>query len=146
MNVTVRSAAEGDIPAILLLVETALGYPQDEPQAAALRLGRILHSPDYTTLVAVQGGAVLGFLGMMRALAYEFEGEYFRIVALAVQKQAQRRGVGSLLLERAERLAQERRAALLIVNSGLSRLPAHAFYEKHGFPKKGYGFSKKLDG
>lgn len=146
MNVTVRSAAEGDIPAILLLVETALGYPQDEPQAAALRLGRILHSPDYTTLVAVQGGAVLGFLGMMRALAYEFEGEYFRIVALAVQKQAQRRGVGSLLLERAERLAQERRAALLIVNSGLSRLSAHAFYEKHGFSKKGYGFSKKLDG
>lgn len=146
MNVTVRSAAEGDIPAILLLVETALGYPQDEPQAAALRLGRILHSPDYTTLVAVQGGAVLGFLGMMRALAYEFEGEYFRIVALAVQEQAQRRGIGSLLLECAERLAQERRAALLTVNSGLSRLPAHAFYEKHGFSKKGYGFSKKLDG
>ena len=146
MSLTVRSATPGDIPAILLLIETALGYPQDELQASALRLDRILHSSDYTTLVAVQGGAVLGFLGMMRALAYEFEGEYFRIVALAVQKQAQRRGVGSLLLERAERLAQERRAALLIVNSGLSRLPAHAFYEKHGFPKKGYGFSKKLDG
>ena len=56
MSLTVRSATPGDIPAILLLIETALGYPQDELQASALRLDRILHSSDYTTLVAVQGG------------------------------------------------------------------------------------------
>ncbi len=44
--------------------------------------------------------------------------------------------MGGLLLEHAERFARAAGFSCLAVNSGLSRLPAHAFYEKQGFVKK----------
>lgn len=141
---TVRHAQAGDLPAILALLEEALGYRQEHSAETNARLRRILDHPDYSTFVAVRENAVVGFIGLIRCIAYEFEGDYLRVAAFAVRQEEQGRGVGGLLLEQAERFARESGFTCLAVNSGLARRPAHAFYEKHGFVKKGYGFAKRL--
>ena len=141
---TVRRAQAGDIPAIITLLEQELSYQQEHSAQTSARLQRILSHPDYSTIVAVRESTTVGFIGLMRCIAYEFEGDYLRIVALAVRQEEQGHGVGGLLLEQAERFAREAGFTCLAVNSGLIRLPAHAFYEKHGFVKKGYGFAKRL--
>lgn len=141
---TVRHAQTGDMPTIIELLEQELGYPQERLVQTNARLQRILSHPDYSTFVALNESTVVGFIGLMRCIAYEFEGDYLRIAAVAVRQEEQGCGVGGLLLEHAERFARAAGFSCLAVNSGLSRLPAHAFYEKQGFVKKGYGYAKRL--
>ena len=114
---TVRHAQTGDMPTIIELLEQELGYPQERLVQTNARLSR-LHWADAL------------------CIAYEFEGDYLRIAAVAVRQEEQGCGVGGLLLEHAERFARAAGFSCLAVNSGLSRLPAHAFYEKQGFVKK----------
>ena len=68
-----------------------------------------------------------------------------RVIALAVSRDFQNQGVGSALIRKAEEYGRENRASVMLVNSGLKRIRAHGFYEKHSFYKKGYSFCKRLE-
>ena len=103
---TVRHAQTGDMPTIIELLEQELGYPQERLVQTNARLQRILSHPDYSTFVALNESTVVGFIGLMRCIAYEFEGDYLRIAAVAVRQEEQGCGVGGLLLEHAERFAR----------------------------------------
>ena len=72
---TVRRAQAGDIPAIITLLEQELSYQQEHSAQTSARLQRILSHPDYSTFVAVRESTTVGFIGLMRCIAYEFEGE-----------------------------------------------------------------------
>lgn len=61
----------------------------------------------------------------------------WRLRGMAVAPQAQRSGVGSLLMERAFDLMRQRGARLLWCNARISALP---FYEAHGFRRHGETF------
>ena len=140
----IEPAALSDSAAIGDLVRQELGYPDTTDEGLAARMRQMAADGHHATFVAKDGGSVVGFIGLYRAITYEIEGEYIRIIALAVSTGYQRAGVGSLLLQTAEEYAERHGVHLVALNSGLARLGAHAFYESKGYVKKGYGFKKSL--
>lgn len=140
----IRNVETPDYIALAGLIQNELGYTGLNTVRLFDRLDVMEADPRHTTLVAEQNEQVVGFLGLVRDIAYEAEGEYVRVTALAVLQQEQRKGIGSALLGAAEKYAAGVGATALILNSGLLRAGAHAFYETSGFTKRSYGFSKEL--
>ena len=141
-EITLRPAAPEDAPAIAGLI-TRLGYPTTAAQMAA-RMDRLAEQEAYATFVALGKGTLLGFIGVSHSLCYESDAPAGRILALSVDAQAQRRGVGAALVERAEAWLKARGATAVIVNSRHERQAAHRFYERQGYAATGLRFKKTL--
>ena len=92
---------------------------------------------NYCIYVAVEDKQVVVFIGLHFGLAFE-------IIALAVSYKYQKMGVGKNLIKYNEKYAKNHNVSVITLNSGITRLGAHAFYEKQEFYKKGYSFLKKI--
>ena len=107
--------------------------------------GVLEEEPDFPALgMTEDAGSVIGFVGVMRGLAFELDGEYIRVIALAVSRAYQSHGIGSKLEARVEQYAAETGANSIVISSGLNRNRAHVFYCNKGYEKKGYSFIKRM--
>ncbi|MEK9198500.1 GNAT family N-acetyltransferase [Ureibacillus sp. 179-F W5.1 NHS] len=123
-----------------------LGYPTTFEKLMK-RFEVIEKHEDYKALVAVEGNNVVGFAGMCKALAFEFDGIYVRLLAFVVKSNQREKGVGKMLLNACEQWAIEIGAKTITLNSGNreEREVAHLFYKRNGFEGKSTGFIKKLN-
>jgi GNAT superfamily N-acetyltransferase len=144
MQVTIEQASLSDSAAIGRLVRQELGYPEIGDEGIAARMQQTEADDHYAAFVAKDRGDIIGFIGLLQGIAFEIDGGYIRITALAVKSEYQRSGIGSQLLQAAEDHAARHNIHLIALNSGLSRLGAHEFYESKGYVKKGYGFKKSI--
>lgn len=140
MDVTICAAAKEHYTSVNALISNDLGYPSTLEDTTK-RLTLIQDHPDFHTLVAVADGQVVGFIGLHKSLAYEANGQYLRIVALAVDGRHRNLGIGTKLLQAAEQYARENNMGIGL-DSGFHREAAHAFYESRGYAKTGYRFGK----
>jgi len=138
-----RNYENKDISAIRDILENDLGY-NCELDKLNNRINEMLKRGNYQIFVACDGDKVVGYIGCVSYLAFELENEGMKIIALAVSKDYRRKGIGTQLLKTAEQWAKENNIEVILLNSGLSREDAHAFYESHGYFKKSYGFIKKI--
>lgn len=138
-----RPFEKQDIGAIRDILEFDLGYPC-ELQKLSCRVEEMMRRGNYQIFVACDGDSVVGFIGCVRYLAFELENEGMKIIALAVAKEYRRKGIGTMLLKTAEKWADKNSIDVILLNSGLPREEAHAFYESQGYCKKSYGFIKKV--
>jgi ribosomal protein S18 acetylase RimI-like enzyme len=124
IQVRVRPVELSDAAALAALMQQ-LGYPTNDPEMRD-RLGAILANNDYYTLVAEllagaispgasQGQAtavtaprVVGMIGLRVGVLYEKNGLHGQVMALAVDREYQGAGIGSLLVERAEQWFREK--------------------------------------
>ena len=132
-----------DVMGIVALIRGELGY-NDVSSDVYDRVIRIHEAENYEVFVAEEDNRIIGFVGLMRGLAFELDGEYIRVIALAVSREYQSRGVGSRLEERVEQYAKETGANSIVLSSGLTRTRAHVFYTEKGYEKKGFSFIKLL--
>jgi ribosomal protein S18 acetylase RimI-like enzyme len=109
-----------------------------------LRLEALLADGNYQTLVASVADVVVGFVGTRIGRFYEGDGLYGQIMALAVEPDHRRQGIGQLLLRSAESSLVSRGVQTLVVNSGDHRADAHAFYERCGYRHTGRRFKKLM--
>ena len=142
MDITTRNATPADSASICRLINDSLGYKDVTPDALVKRMERMDAAGGYFTLVAEADGGVAGFVSVAQGIAVEIEGDYFRIIALAVDEAHRRAGIGSKLLSQVEEIAAERGVRYLTLSSGFQRTEAHAFYERQGYEKRSYAFSK----
>jgi len=139
----ISEAKEQDFPSICILIKNELGYTELNNTETINRLKYFSESNDWITYIASDdSGEIIGFIGVMKGLAYNIEGYYSQIIALAVSKKAQRKGIGSKLVKKAEEWSISYGIAAIGVNSGIKRLDAHAFYQKNGYVKKSFSFIK----
>lgn len=143
MALVIREMELKDFTDIIGLIKNELGYDGLSSDIYD-RIMRIYENDDYTTFVADMDGRVIGFVGMVRGLAFELDGEYVRIISLAVKREYQNHGIGTRLAEKAEDYAYEIGAASIVLTSGLRRSDAHLFYSNMGYAKKGYSFIKEI--
>lgn len=141
-EIYVRDISNGDFDTLTELIKQ-LGYPSTSSKVSD-RLSKINSSKNYKTFVAEVSEKVVGFIGLSKLYAYEYDGDYVRIVALVVNEQYRGKGIGSRLVESAEKWALEENAIAVSLNSGINRKEAHAFYESIGYSIKGYSFSKNI--
>ena len=132
-----------DVMGVVGLIRNELGY-DDISSDVYDRVIRIYNAENYVTFIAEEAGAIIGFVGIMRGLAFELDGEYVRVIALAVSRAYQSLGIGSKLEARVEQYAAETGANSIVISSGLNRNRAHVFYCNKGYEKKGYSFIKRM--
>lgn len=132
-----------DISAIRDILENDLGY-NCELDKLNNRINEMQKRGNYQIFVACDGDKVVGYIGCVSFLAFELENEGMKIIALAVSKEYRRKGIGTELLKTAEQWAKENNIEVILLNSGLPREHAHAFYESQGYFKKSYGFIKRI--
>jgi len=106
----------------------------------------ILASPEFTTYIAEADGRPLGYI-LCRLVdrpenAFTFTNRFLLIDQISVRPDAQRRGVGTSLLKKAEGLARELGFLKIQLDSWDFNLEAHACFEKFGFKKFNYRFWK----
>lgn len=141
----IREAESQDFPTVFSLMKNELGYPDLNETDALKRLEHFKQSKDWETFVALIDGEIVGFIGTMKGIAYNIEGYYSEIVALAVSEKTRRGGVGTALVKKAEEWALQNGVHEVGLHSNMKRLDAHLFYEKIGYVKKSYRFYKKLE-
>jgi len=142
--VLTRKADEPDYQDIIKLMKNELGYPDLDEAEAVARLDYFRRSDDWETFVAVVDINVVGFIGVMKNIAYNIDGYYAQIMALAVAEKARRHGVGTSLVKRVEEWSLSYGITDIAVSSNMRRLDAHAFYEELGYTKKSFSFKKSL--
>lgn len=138
-----RKYENRDISDVRDILENDLGY-NCELDKLYNRIDEMLKRGNYQIFVACDGDKVVGYVGCVSYLAFELDNEGMKIIALAVSKEYRRKGIGAQLLKTAEQWAKENNIEVILLNSGLPRKNAHAFYESQGYFKKSYGFIKKI--
>lgn len=123
-----------------------LGYPTTKSKLQE-RFTKILSLPDYKTLVVEMNEQLVGFVGMCKQAAYEFDEPYVRVLALVVHEGYRRQNIGQALMLAAEDWAIRNHCTSITLSSGNrdERITAHKFYEHLGYVGKSTGFSKSLN-
>ncbi|XCP85023.1 GNAT family N-acetyltransferase [Roseburia hominis] len=139
----IRTFRSDDISGVCNLINSELGY-EVSCEDLKTRILQIQEDKNYMIFTAVGNKEIIGFIGLQMCLTFEITGKIMRVIALAVAHDFQGQGIGSALLQEAEKYANKNDISTILVNSGLKRAQAHQFYEKRSFYKKGYSFCKRL--
>jgi GNAT superfamily N-acetyltransferase len=151
----VGRAAQPDSPAPVVRAATAedgfglsalfgiLGYPCT-PEEASQRVIDLREDANQTLLVADTEGGLLGMMACDLSYYLPLGAPTCRVTALAVNADAQRRGIGRLLLREAEALARDAGAVRIELTSAGHRHEAHAFYRACGYGDGALRFVKRL--
>src|SRR5690625_6322577 len=83
-----------------------LGYPTTTDEMGS-RLSKISSNSLYNTQVAEKNGVIDGMIGMILGFHYEKNENYVRIIALVVDSEYRKQGIGEKLIEKAEEWAKE---------------------------------------
>lgn len=140
----IRNATPADAAEIARL-SAQLGYPASEDTFAA-RLRMLLGSPRHAMLVAQGDGERLsGFVATEQRISLEL-GERVEIVALVVDSEARRAGVGKALVAAAEQWAADIGTPHVFLRSNILRQESHPFYESLGYTrtKTQHAYTKPL--
>jgi len=129
--ITVRIARIEDAQAIAELA-AELGYPAT-PAVMLARLQKILGRDDQLAVVAEESDGKL--CGWLQAHAHDVIVSGFRaqLSGLVVAGNHRRKGVGRLLVNRAEQWATQIGAGAILVQSNVQRTESHAFYPALGY-------------
>lgn len=144
MNLLIRPYKVTDAVQITELIKNELGYANVNYEMITKKLRLIQAHPDYTTLVALIENEVVGFVGFYKGMDYEFDDEYIRVIALAVNKENQNKGIGTKLLEEVENYAKRRRINMIVLSSAIKQSETHGFYERRSYIQKDYTFKKVI--
>ena len=102
------------------------------------------HIQDGYELMAIQEqGKILALMGY-RILFDFVRGKYLYVDDLVSTESHRSQGLGAELLEQAEKIAKEQKCSGLRLCAILENEHAIRFYEKHGWTKRAYAFSKKF--
>jgi len=140
----IREAVQKDVSQLAGLMGE-LGYSTTTEEMES-RFSKISSHSLYNTQVAEMNGVIVGMIGMMLGFHYEKNENYVRIVALVVDSEYRKQGIGEKLIEKAEEWAKGQGANRIALNSGnrSERDDAHHFYIRQGFEGRATGFYKAL--
>jgi GNAT superfamily N-acetyltransferase len=143
MNEPIRiRPARAQDAAILADLSSQLGYSVSAVEIAD-RV-KALSGPT-TALLVADNGRVIGWISLQVKISLQ-SGRFTEITGLVVDERHRGRGVGALLLTRAEDWAREQGCSEVWLRSNVKRSDAHVFYEQRGYTltKTSFTFSKQL--
>ena len=151
-SATIREATEADLPRLLdlLFQLSQLGERPEHEQSTVTEaeqaaLQRLLLDPQVTCLVIEDDGRVQGTLTFYVLPNLSHGGRPIGMVESVVIDEAGRgRGLGRLLMQRAETMARAHGCYKIALTSNRRRLDAHRFYEGLGFHATHQGFTRYL--
>ena len=134
---------KNDLPALVRLT-AELGYPDSEEEIRN-RLEIISHSKDHNIFVAINSENVVGLMSFHSLDILYGAGKLGRITALVVTEIERGKGIGRMLVSKAEELARISGCKRLELTSNNRRTEAHKFYERLGFEGSSTRFIKNIN-
>ena len=141
--IEIRTIQKKDYPEVADIWRNVLEIPVTD-ECLSETYKKMSGDDRYTTFVAEKDGKIAGLVTMVTAMAIGHPNGYTKINGLGVLPEYQNRGIGRMLLKKAEELAMENGTRYLGLASGFMREEAHAFYEHMGYKKTSYWFRKGL--
>ncbi|MFJ5224274.1 GNAT family N-acetyltransferase [Streptomyces sp. NPDC088400] len=148
-DLEIRSAAPGDIPAIVaMLADDPLGAQRESPDDVAPYMAayeRLAHDPNQHVMVGVRAGRVVGTLQLTVIPGLSRRGATRSIIeAVRIHADERGGGLGTALIEWAVDESRRQGCQLVQLTSDASRTDAHRFYERLGFTASHVGFKLSL--
>jgi len=144
LSVTIRPTKREDFDEIIPLLKQLWPANLIDVKAARDIFDRGLASDRRAYLCACLGEKIIGFGTLMIRDCLWLQGDVGYICDLVVEQDRRGSGVGTALVERAVQIARQRGCRRVELDSGFHRTEAHRFYEKRGFEKRAFLFSKIL--
>jgi GNAT superfamily N-acetyltransferase len=141
-KISIRTAQSKDIP-VLVGLTAELGYPDSEEEIRR-RFNIVSASPDHKIFIAESEEIVVGLMSFHALDILYGAGKIGRITALVVTESERGKGIGRLLVQKAEELALESNCKRLELTTSIHRTDAHKFYESLGFEATSKRFIKKI--
>ena len=141
--IEIRAIQKKDYPEVARIWREVLDIPVSD-ECLVETYAKMSEDDRYATFVAEEGGRVVGLVAMVVCLAIGHPNGYTKINGLGVLPEYRGKGVGGMLIEKAEEFAKVNGTMYLCLASGLHRETAHAFYEHMGYQKTSYWFRKRL--
>ena len=129
----IRNVRSQDAQALVHICKTALKHETDS--AAMEQRIEELSSNDSYYIAVYEDDNDHRVLGFIQAERYNllYAGDGWNIIALAVDPEAQRQGVGKKLLNALEEKASDDQYTFIRLNCNIIRKEAHAFYQGMGY-------------
>ena len=137
----VREAKPSDAERVAELIKT-LGHDVSEKDVRK-NLGKLKKLGELP-LVAVEDKTVVGLCGVHRMTAIHRPAPVGRITILVVTDEAQKRGIGRMLIDAAEQWCRDKGCAIVEVTSNDRFGRAHAFYRHLEYERTSIRFCKTL--
>ncbi|MFB0625774.1 N-acetyltransferase family protein [Streptomyces sp. AB3(2024)] len=148
-ELTIRSATEEDLPAIVaMLADDPLGATRESPEdltpyVAALK--RLADDPNQHIVVAVRGERVVGTLQLTIVPGLSRKGATRSVIeGVRVHTDERGSGLGTRFVEWAVERSRQEDCQLVQLTSDVTRTDAHRFYERLGFTASHLGFKLQL--
>lgn len=145
MKGLIRPAAAEDLDAVYELICGMEAKRLPYPEFAAIYAAQ-LESPDYICLVCEQDGRVVAECNLRFEYQLHHAARIAEIMELAVAPGCRNRGLGAELLREAAVAAIAQGCVQIELACNTLRTDAHRFYEREGFKRYHYKFSKPLTG
>ncbi len=144
-DVVIRPTKQEDFDDILPLLKQL--WPANPIDVKAVRdlFAKGLASDRRAYLCACLGEKIIGFGTLLIRDCLWLQGDVGYICDLVVDQEHRGSGIGTTLVERAVEIARQRGCRRVELDSGFHRTAAHQFYERRGFEKRAFLFSKVLD-
>ena len=139
--VTIRDAQIRDAPRLTSLV-VELGHEIEE--ADVRRNLETLSAAGMLPLVATIGEEAIGMCGLAATVTVHRDAPVGRISVMIVKEEHRGRGIGALLVAKAEKRLAAHGCKIVEVTSNQRRERAHHFYEQLGYERTSYRFMKRL--
>jgi GNAT superfamily N-acetyltransferase len=143
VQVEIRDACEGDLPAVLrILAETGIdggeSFTLDEARG---HFARIRQRPGFRLLAAVAEGEIVGTYALAIMEKLGKRGTPAGVAEdVAVLPSRQGQGIGRAMMEHAREACRRAGCYKLALSSNLRREGAHRFYDSLGFERHGFSF------
>ena len=132
MSIVIRKAEPSDAPELFRLNENFNGKSVITVKQIELSLRE---NNQEQVFVADRDGALAGFCCVQIFKSFCYSVNYAEITELYVDKQYQHKGIGTMLIEFAERYFEEMNIKNFQLFTGSKNYSAQAFYEKNGYEK-----------
>ena len=144
MDIVIREIESKDYMFIATIWRDVLGILSATDKNVVQTFEKMKGDSRYRTFVADVNGNIVGFVTTVETLAIDQPNGYIKVNGLAVLPEFQHCGIGRMLMECVEKLADERNISLIGLASGFQRTNAHEFYEHLGYQKLSYWFRKRI--
>ena len=144
-NLIIRQAVKEDLPALCKIFQNDLGYAECTMEILAAQFSNLNLSREAVFVAQIDSAeddkaddktvdtsVVCGVIHVEKYNVLYFP-PMANLLGLAVASDYRRKGIGRVLLQRAEQWAKENGITQMRLNSGANRTQAHDFYRSQGY-------------
>lgn len=135
-----KKATMEDFDAAFDFIEKLWSYNTYDKDEVRNIYRQVIDDPACAVFFAMEDGQYRGFCHCAFFHTFWLSGMTCYLSGIITSEDVRGKGYGIAIMDEVKRQAKKRGCRGIVLDSGMPRTEAHAFYEKYGFDKGCYGF------